>query len=115
MKKTAIRKISDKRKQKLLDEIPTRKALCERCGGEWHSADILTGGICYGGHCEVCGAPPLPPEFLLRPHEKVFRSMGGELSLENSVMCCTKCQNAPHRIDVKFSQPQWSKGGLNES
>lgn len=104
-----MRKISDKKKQQYIDEIPARKALCERCGGTWILAEIGDGGVCAGGHCEVCGSPPLPPEYLLKPHEKKFRSQGGELSLKNSVMACIVCQNKPHRIKVVFSEPEWSK------
>lgn len=101
MRKTPINKMSKKRIARLPEEAEIRKQLCERCGGTWHQADIPTKGICYGGHCEECGRPPSPPEFLLRPHEKIYRSHGGKLSLDNSVMLCYACHGRVHGLAIK--------------
>jgi 5-methylcytosine-specific restriction endonuclease McrA len=83
MKRSPINKISKKKQQKIKDEVEIRKLLRERCGGV----------------CEMCGGNGFP--FGLHPHEKVFRSKGGEMSLSNSPMLCQKCHSGEHGIQVK--------------
>ena len=48
------------------------------------------------GRCENCGE--LPDFRGLSPHEKVFRSQGGVMSIENTVMLCGRCHSKAHRI-----------------
>jgi len=62
-------------KQKIVDELPEREALAKRCRG----------------HCEVCGNPPTWTG--LHPHEVVKRAKQGELSMGNSLMCCSRCHD----------------------
>jgi len=96
--KRGIKPVSDKKTQQFIDEVPVRKQLAERCGGTWepflwHKGVELM-GRCIDGICEECGNPP---DFRgLSPHEKVFRSHGGKLSLENSIMACGKCHAKYH-------------------
>ena len=73
MKRSPIRKISDKKAEEIKAEVEIRRQLWDRCGG-W---------------CEQCGGNGYP--FGLHPHEKVFRSRGGRMSLTNSVMLCNTC------------------------
>ena len=42
----------------------------------------------YGHYCEYCGGP-ITMNFHM--HEKVLRSLGGEISLNNSVGLCSRC------------------------
>jgi len=94
MRRRRINPISKKRKLALKDEIPIRRALCERAKGVF----ITDGKVsrCIGGICELCG---LPPNFIgLVPHERVFRSHGGKLTLDNSVMVCNICHLKAHGV-----------------
>lgn len=113
MKRTPINPISKKKAEQMMVEYPVRKALAERCGGIWVFTHHLTyrtrdkkqtwlipQGYCKGGRCEVCGGVPTGPDFRLHPHEKVFRSRGGKMTLENSVMSCNQCHNREHGIKV---------------
>jgi 5-methylcytosine-specific restriction endonuclease McrA len=60
-----------------------RKLLADRCEGR----------------CEKCGGNGFP--FGLHPHEKKFRSHGGEMTLENSTMLCQVCHAKEHgRIEI---------------
>ena len=98
MKRSRIPPLSPKREQQLKDEIPIRRALCERAKGVF----ITDGKVsrCIGGICEICKRPP---DWLgLHPHEKVFRSRGGKLSLENSIMVCDSCGKREHGIVTKI-------------
>jgi 5-methylcytosine-specific restriction endonuclease McrA len=83
MKKSPIRKISAKKAKQIKDEVEIRKALWERCGGA----------------CEICGGNGFP--FGLHPHEKVFRSHGGVMSMSNSIMLCQGCHSGEHGIQAK--------------
>jgi len=112
MKKTAIKRISAKKQKQIETEYEIRVGLAERCGGIW----VRTGkfwGHCNGGYCELCGKAGGHMDFdRLYPHEKVFRSRGGKLSLENSVMCHNWCQAKEHGINIVLnSEPQWDMGG----
>lgn len=109
MKHTPIRRISAKKKQQILDEVRIRIALCQRARGTWIVASSLTGGYCVKALCEECGGKPDAPDFILKPHEKVFRSQGGVISLDNSVMLCNKCASKAHGIKVVESEPMWSR------
>jgi 5-methylcytosine-specific restriction endonuclease McrA len=83
MKRTPLRKISAKKSKQIEEEVEVRKALWGRCGGV----------------CEMCGHNGYP--FGLHPHEKVFRSHGGRMSLSNSQMLCQDCHSLKHGIQIK--------------
>ena len=94
MRRSRISPLSKKRELALKDELPTRRALCERAKGVF----ITDGRVsrCIGGICEICKRPP---DWLgLHPHEKVFRSRGGKLTLDNSVMVCNICHLKAHGV-----------------
>lgn len=80
MKRNRLRPISRKRQTELNNERIIRQQLAERANG----------------HCEQCGR--LPDWRGLSPHEVTFRSHGGKMSLENSVMLCGHCHSAVHLI-----------------
>ena len=98
--KSGIKPVSDKKTQQFIEEVPIRKQLAERCGATWepflwHKGQELM-GRCVGGRCEECGNPP---DFRgLSPHEKVFRSQGGKLTLKNSLMVCGNCHARYHNL-----------------
>lgn len=48
------------------------------------------------GNCEYCAA--VITEQTGHMHEKVFRSHGGEISLENSVAVCYPCHRGEHGL-----------------
>jgi 5-methylcytosine-specific restriction endonuclease McrA len=83
MKRTPINRQSKKKRQQLKDEQPIRKQLMERCKGV----------------CEECGGNGFP--FGIHPHESVYRSHGGELSLTNTKMLCTHCHGKKHGLSMK--------------
>ena len=83
MKRVPIRKISDKKSKQIQEEVEIRKQLWDRCGGR----------------CENCGGNGFP--FGLHPHEKVFRSRGGVMSLSNSTMLCQGCHGRKHGINIR--------------
>lgn len=112
MRKSPLKRISDKKRQQILDERLVRIALAERCGGKWIPENTLTGGYCKGGRCEICGGLPTAPDFRLHPHEDNFRSRGGKMTLMNSRMACNKCHGGKHGERIVDSEPQWGKGGL---
>ena len=75
-----IVKVSKKKSKELYNESKIKIQLMKRCNGL----------------CEYCGKPP---DFRgLHPHEEIFRSQGGKLSLENSKMSCGKCHSLAHNI-----------------
>lgn len=91
-----LNRMSAKKIASINAEYDTRIQLVERCGGTpmtttrticLNNGDKhdLTTVTCIGGICEVCGKPAGPQH--LHPHEKLPRSLGGKLTLENSVMC----------------------------
>lgn len=82
MKRSPIRKISAKKSKQIAEEVEVRKQLMERCGGV----------------CEMCGGNGYP--FGLHPHEKVFRSRGGVMSMSNSIIVCQKCHMRFHGLRV---------------
>ncbi len=96
LKRTRIKPMSEKRRSMLAVEHEARVALCERAGGSWQPTSRY-GGNCVGGVCEKCHRTP--DDFRgLSPHERVFRSHGGELSLANSEMRCGFCHSSIHGI-----------------
>ena len=116
MKRSPINPMSAKKKQQILEEIEARKALAQRCGGvfivtKWDKEGRDWGGFCLGGRCEICGNYPhqSPPDFELHPHEKVFRSRLGKMTLENSKMVCNTCGMKEHNLRPVESKPMWSK------
>ena len=111
MRKTPLKRISAKKQKQIEEEYPIRVQLSERCGGVW----VRTGkfwGHSNGGYCEICGKAGGHTDFdRLYPHEKMFRSRGGKLSLENSVMAHNWCQaEFGHNIKIVKSEPRWSNG-----
>ena len=82
MKRTRINPISKRKAHQIEQEKPIRALLLKRCKGR----------------CEQCGASD--NVFGLHPHEKLFRSRGGKLSLWNSIMVCQKCHMELHNISV---------------
>ncbi len=110
MKRTPINRFSLKRIAEINAEAPIRVQLAIRAHGVpvqrqvtvYHSgqAYYYTKVECLGGICEKCGKPAAG----LEPHEKVFRSQGGVLSLENTIMVHRHC----HRVE-QTNEPMWSK------
>ncbi len=80
MKRSRINPISKKKAAEKRREVDIRKQLWDRCEG------------C----CEKCGRAAYWPG--LAPHEKVFRSHGGEMSLDNSEMLCIQCHGGGHNV-----------------
>ncbi len=96
MKRSRLNPISKKRQQQIKDELPIRIKLCERCGGTWIYTSSFSHGYCRGGRCELCHQKG---DFRgLTPHEQVFRSHNGKLSLSNSKMLCGTCHDSKHGI-----------------
>lgn len=80
-----INPISKKKRKEIEGEKPIRAQLWERANG------------C----CEWCGRPASQCLGGLHPHEKKMRSLGGRLSLENSVLVCNTCQGVKgHRLKI---------------
>ena len=103
-----LNQVSPKRLEELRAELPVRLTLIKRCGGRPIIRDYpitvngvrvtVTTALCYGGICKICGKPAQQGE-ILEPHENLFRSRGGKMSLENTVMCHRQCHNKEHRIE----------------
>jgi len=114
MKRTPLSRYSPRKVAQLNAEAPTRIALCRRAGGEslTRQVQVYTNGDkleftkveCFDGICEECHQP----QHRLDPHEKVFRSLMGELSMSNTIMVCKPC----HR-KLQRSEPMWSRKGVN--
>ncbi len=117
MKRTRLNQYSEKRLQRMNREADIRIALCKRAGGQPISQKktVRRNGkaydylaiTCVGGTCE-CGmrdCPKHPPAGQpLEPHEIRHRSLGGKLSLANSIMVTRQC----HKI-LQKNEPKWSK------
>lgn len=117
IKRTPINRYSLKKISEIQGEAPIRIKLCKRAGGipATREVQIYRNGQkythikveCIGGVCE-CGLTDCPkyPSYgqHLEPHEKVFRSRGGKLSMSNSIMVLRRC----HRI-LQKREPRWSK------
>jgi 5-methylcytosine-specific restriction endonuclease McrA len=98
----------------IYNEFPIRVALAERCGGEAityyktiycnHIKIWLPRVQCFGGTCENCHELKLFT--ILEPHEKVFRSHAGKLSLENTIMVCRNCHKILNPNEPKL---RWIK------
>jgi len=93
-----LRPISPKRLERMKEEAKIIKELCEKAGGRffptaWSGGEVIQ-GICVGGVCQVCGQRP--DWRGLSPHEKVFRSRGGKVSKENTIMVCGDCHAKYH-------------------
>lgn len=85
MRKSRLRPVSRKRARQLREERKIRPHLEERADGA----------------CEECGRAP--GWLGLHPHERVFRSHGGRMSMENSTMSCDSCHKGSHGIRVAES------------
>ena len=104
-----LNQVSPKHLEELRAELPIRLELIKRCGGSpvYREFSVVVNGerailqtvLCWGGICELCGKPARG-EFL-EPHERRHRSLGGWLSLANSVMCHRRCHNREHGINAK--------------
>ena len=101
LKKThGLNTLSPARVKQLNGEVPARIALAERCGGEGvifekiiefkngKTATLKT-VVCVEGYCEICHKPSYCQN--LHPHEVFYRSQGGKVSLDNSIMCHDWC------------------------
>lgn len=106
--------MSKKKIDQINGEYDDRIKLCLRCGGKPYTKIRiihLNNGeryqlktvTCAGGCCEICGQPSYPNQ-PLHPHEKIFRSNGGKLSLENSVMC----HDYPCHAEAQNNTTKWS-------
>lgn len=111
MKRTkGINRVSVRKVREMQGETPIRIALCQRAYGTpmlGKNTYCIKGVYypvttvkCAYGICENCGQRC---EYL-EPHEKKHRSLGGRLSLENTIMVCRPC----HRI-LQNNEPIWSK------
>jgi len=81
MKRTPIRRISNKRAQQNRKEAELKIKLLDRCQGL----------------CEECGKSPTEFPFTLDKHEIVFRSHGGDpLDPDNCLMLCRQCHDKKH-------------------
>ena len=80
MKRTRIRQISIKKQHQIELEKPIRELLLKRANGK----------------CEKC--KETPDWRGLSPHEKIFRSHGGTLTLWNTIILCGKCHSKEHGI-----------------
>ena len=83
MKRSRINPISKKKAVEIRAEKPIRKLLFARANG------------C----CENCGQTE--DYFGLHPHEIIFRSAGGKLSLENSIILCNGCHDQAQLGKIK--------------
>ena len=92
-KKTAIKKVSDKKRTQLKEESKLTAQLMIRCKGL----------------CERCGQAP--DWRGLHKHEKVFRSKGGSpTDPDNCVMLCGRCHSAEHGIiEIRSTVRPYSK------
>ena len=116
MKRSPINRYSEKKIAEMQAEAPIRIELCKRAGGTPVTREVqiyrngekytYTKVECSGGICE-CGLPDCPKFSLyyqhLEPHELVFRSHGGKLSLQNTRMVLRRC----HQI-LQNNEPKWS-------
>lgn len=75
------KRISDKKRAKLSEELAVKRIVYRRAGGHpFDSAGqngVVTNVLCEGGNCEICKEKPTPPTYKLSPHEILFRSAGG--------------------------------------
>ena len=117
LRRSQLNRFSDKKIRQMWEELPIREELAKRCGGVYVSHKLLTHlngkeveipiGYCKGGACEICDKKG----GTLHPHERIFRSHMGKLSLENSDMACYHCHAPKHGIKVVNSKPQWGNYG----
>lgn len=97
-RRTRLNPMSIRRIAQLNAEVNTRVALCQRAGGSpsllrWEIRGMtLWTVICRWGTCEICHQKAET----LEPHEKLHRSLGGKVSLENSVEVCRRCHRKEH-------------------
>ena len=116
MKHTTLNPKSPRKIAQLIAEEPIRMQLAYRCGGtpvKFHRKVKLNNGkvleynqvVCMGGKCEICGKQGGNELGLLYPHERISRGRGGQLSLQNSIMC----HNRPCHELAQKNYPQWSK------
>ena len=106
-----INKTSLKKIRELQGETEIRIRLCQRAKGmpvlgkhtyyyKGKSYPVTT-VQCYDGICE-CGCEE--HSSYLEPHEKVFRSQGGKLSEENSIMV-----KREHHRKLQNNELHWTK------
>jgi 5-methylcytosine-specific restriction endonuclease McrA len=83
-KRKPINPISKKKRAEIEDEKPIREQLKKRANG----------------HCEECGRSESQSIGGLHPHEALFRSHGGRMTITNSKMLCHVCHASKHGIKV---------------
>ena len=115
MKRVPLNRYSEKKILEMQEEAPIRVELCKRVGGRplVREVQVYRNGqkytypkvVCISGTCE-CGLPDCPkqPSYgqYLEPHERLHRSLGGKLSLTNTIMVTRHC----HRI-LQKNEPMW--------
>jgi len=116
-RKTPLNRYSIKKIAELNAEAPIRLELCRRAHGipKEHIQKYRRKGviheihrvICRNGICE-CGCGQRYP--VLEPHEKVFRSHGGKLSLDNSILLSRECHQVAQNNVLKWTPIQ--EGGF---
>jgi len=80
LKRTPLKRISKKKQVEMTKERKIWLQILDRCKGI----------------CEYCNQKP---DFRgLHPHEEIFRSHGGKLSLKNTKASCGKCHSLKHGI-----------------
>ena len=88
MKRSPLLSVSKRKAKALRAEQPIRAQLRARARGR----------------CENCGK--VADLFGLHPHEKVFRSQGGCLSMENSDMLCQQCHDEAQQHRIKKAKEE---------
>ena len=102
MKRSRIAPFSDKRLRQLAEDVEVLTQLCWKAGGIPMPGatykGVLIGIHCYDGTCQECGGKPTAPDFMLHPHEIIFKSQGGKVSFDNTRYMCNTCHNKYHGI-----------------
>lgn len=102
MRHSYIKPFSDKKLRQLAQDVEVLTQLCWKVGGKPMPGStyngVLIGIHCYGGTCQKCNGQPTSPDFMLHPHETVFKSHGGKVTFENTRYVCNKCHNKYHGI-----------------
>jgi len=117
--KIQINPVSLKKVEQMNLEVPARINLCKRAGGTpilGKQTYYIKGKVypvatvqCWGGTCEKCHNHV----DALEPHERKHRSLGGQLSMQNSLMLCRKCHEKEHHpIKSLIPKEQIALGGF---
>lgn len=60
-----------------------------------------------GGHCAKCNE--IVTEQQMHLHEKIFRSKGGEISLDNSIGLCASCHEFGPDAEHRNRKPRFTR------